>query len=114
VSDADSAGNKVVIVSPSGALVDTVALPAAFNARNIAKGPDGNMWIAGFASSKIARIVVSGATRTLDPPNGFDVPDLVTPMDVIAGNDGNLWYTAQGTTVGRMTPAGVATNFTSQ
>jgi streptogramin lyase len=114
VSDADASGNKVVLVSPAGTLVDTVPLPAAFNARNIAQGPDGNMWIAGFANNKIARITVSGTTRTLDPPNGFDVPGGVTPLDLIAGSDGNIWYTAQGTTVGRMTPSGTATNFTSQ
>jgi streptogramin lyase len=114
ISDAGSTPPRAVIVSPAGVLVDTVDLPAGFNARNIAKGPDNNMWVAGFSSSKIVRIIVSGTTRTVDPPAGFDVPDGVTPMDVIAGNDGNIWYTAQGTTVGRMTPAGVATNFTSK
>jgi len=113
VSDADPAGNKVVVVSPTGSLVDTVDLPTSFNARNIAKGPDGNMWIAGFSNNKIARITVAGSTRTLDPANGFDTPG-VTPVDVIAGNDGNIWYTAQAFVVGRMTPAGVPTNFTSQ
>jgi virginiamycin B lyase len=108
----DAGAPQVVIVSSAGVKVDDVALPAGFNARNIALGPDGNMWVAGFASGKIARITTAG-TPTLDPPNGYDVPGGVTPMDVIA-DDGNLWYTAQGTTVGRMTPLGAATNFTSQ
>ena len=113
VTDAGSSPPKVVIVSPAGTLVDTVPLPDAFGPRNIAKGPDNNMWVAGFGSNKIARITVSGSTRTVDPAAGYDAPGGVTPMDLIA-NEGNLWYTAQGTTVGRMTPLGVATNFTSQ
>ncbi len=112
----DATNNQVIIVSPAGTKVDAVSLPAGFNARNIAKGADGNMWVADFTAmtGRIARITVSGTTRTLDPPNGFPTPGGVNVMDVIAGKDGNLWYTAQGTTVGRMTPAGVATNFTSQ
>jgi len=114
VTDAGSTPPRAVVVSPAGALVDTVDLPAGFNARNIAKGPDNNMWVAGFSSSRIARIVVSGSTRTLDPADGFEVPGGVTPLDLVAGNDGNIWYTAQGTTVGRMTTAGAGTNFTSQ
>ena len=113
VADADAAAPEVVIVSPAGTAVDQVFLPAGFNARNIARGPDDNMWVAGFSSSAIARITTSGEP-TLDPPAGYPVPGGVTPMDLIAGRDGNLWYTAQGTTVGRMTTAGSATNFTSK
>jgi virginiamycin B lyase len=112
VTDAEPP-TEVVIVSPAGAKVDDVALPAGFDPRNIAKGPDGNMWVAGFNSQNFARLTTAG-TPTLDPADGYPAPGGVTPMDVIAGNDGNLWYTAQGTTVGRMTPAGVATNFTSK
>lgn len=113
IADADSVAPEVVILSPAGTKLDQVFLPAGFNARNIAKGPDNNMWVAGFSSSAIARITTSGEP-TLDPAAGYPVPGGVTPMDVTAGNDGNLWYTAQGTTVGRMTPAGVATNFVSK
>jgi virginiamycin B lyase len=112
VTDA-GAPTEVVIVSPAGTKVDDVALPTNFDPRNIAKGPDGNMWVAGFNTNNFARIVAAG-TPTLDPADGYPAPSGVTPMDIIAGNDGNLWYTAQGTTVGRITTAGVATNFTSK
>jgi streptogramin lyase len=112
VTDA-GAPTEVVIVSPAGVKLDDVALPTNFDPRNIAKGPDGNMWVAGFNSNNFARITTAG-TPALDPADGYPAPSGVTPMDIIAGSDGNLWYTAQGTTVGRITPAGVATNFTSK
>jgi streptogramin lyase len=112
VTDA-GAPTEVVVVSPAGTKVDDVALPTNFDPRNIAKGPDGNMWVAGFNTNNFARIITAG-TPTLDPADGYPAPNGVTPMDIIAGNDGNLWYTAQGTTVGRITTAGVATNFTSK
>jgi virginiamycin B lyase len=110
----DAGNNQVIIISPAGSKLDAVSLPTGFNARNITKGPDGNMWVADFSSpGRLARIVVSGTSYTLDPANGFTVP-AGSPMDVIAGPDGNIWYTGQGTTVGRVTPAGAATSFTSQ
>jgi virginiamycin B lyase len=112
VTDAGGA-TEVVIVSPAGTKVDAVALPPGFDPRNIARGPDGNMWVAGFNTQNFARITTAG-TPTLDPAAGYPAPGGVTPMDLIAGNDGNIWYTAQGTTVGRMTTAGAAMNFTSQ
>jgi len=113
VTDADAANPEVVIISPLGAKVGDVALPAAFNPRNIAKGPDNNMWVADFSTpGRLARITTAG-TPAVDPANGYPVPD-GSPMDVIAGTDGNVWYTGQGTTVGRMTTAGVATSFTSK
>jgi streptogramin lyase len=112
VTDA-GAPTEVVIVSPAGAKVDDVPLPTDFDPRNIARGPDNNMWVAGFNSKNFARITTTG-TPAVDPPAGYPAPGGVTPMDIIAGGDGNLWYTAQGTTVGRLTTTGEATNFTSK
>jgi virginiamycin B lyase len=110
---ADATNNNVVRLSTAGAPVGTpILLPMGFNARGITRGPDGNMWVGGFTSNSVARIT-TGATPALDPAAGFPVP-AGTPIDVIGGSDGNIWYAGQGTTVGRVTPSGTATAFTSK
>jgi virginiamycin B lyase len=110
---ADATNNNVVRLSTAGATVGSpILLPVGFNARGIALGPDGNMWVGGFSANSVARIT-TGATPTLDPALGFPVP-AGTPIDVIGGSDGNVWYAGQGTTVGRIAPDGTATAFTSK
>jgi virginiamycin B lyase len=110
---ADATNNTVVRRSPAGTPVGApILLPVGFNARGIALGPDGNMWVGGFTANSVARIT-TGATPTLDPPLGFPVP-AGTPIDVIGGSDGNVWYAGQGTTVGKVAPDGTATAFTSK
>jgi virginiamycin B lyase len=114
VADADGAGPKVVRVSPAGAAVGMpIALPVGFNPRGIARGADGNMWVANFSTPGSVARIKPGAPPTLDPPAGFPVP-AGSPIDVIAGADGNIWYAGQGTTVGKVTPAGAATAYTSK
>lgn len=59
----------------------------------LAKGPDGNMWvtIAGSSESNtLARITPGGNVTEYDPVN------LVSPVGVTAGPDGNLWFTRNG------------------
>src|SRR3954454_17833602 len=58
------------------------------------------------------------AAAAAPPPAGTITTYGKTPMTAVlhvaTGPDGNLWYTATvPNTVGRMTPAGVATNFTA-
>lgn len=114
VTDAGAVTPEVYRIAPNGTVLGSIPLPTGFNARGITKGPDNNMWVADFSDpGRIARITTAG-TPEVNPPNGYPVPAGATPLDIIAAGDGNLWYTAQGTTVGRMTTAGVATHFTSK
>lgn len=62
------------------------------------------MWVAGFGGY-IVRISGDGATAT-----SFDTPGS-SAWDIAAGLDGNLWYTAPNAAVGRITPAGAATEY---
>jgi virginiamycin B lyase len=111
VSDADGAGNKVHRITPAGTAASLpIPLPMGVNARGIALGPDGNMWVADFSTPGGVVQVTTGATPTA---TRFAVP-AGSPIDVIGGSDGNVWYAGQGTTVGKVAPDGTATAFTSK
>lgn len=74
-----------------------------------AAGPDGNLWFgectpSSPASCKIATISMSGVIT-----EKADVPSVV---QMAAGPDGNMWFTEGSRNfVGRITPAGVVTDF---
>jgi virginiamycin B lyase len=106
---ADATNNRVVRLSTAGAPVGTpIPLPIGFNARGIAKGADGNMWVGNFSTpGSVARITPGGTVTNFPVPAG-------SPIDLIAGSDGNIWYAGQGTSVGKVTPGGTATAFTSK
>jgi len=65
------------------------------------------MWVTGFAGGEVGRITPGGVLTS------FNLPAGTTPWDIVPGSDGNLWYTGQMTTVGRITTAGASMNFTS-
>jgi virginiamycin B lyase len=106
---ADATNNRAVRLTTAGAPVGTpIPLPPGFNARGIAKGADGNMWVGNFSTpGSVARITPAGTVTNHPVPAG-------SPIDLIAGSDGNIWYAGQGTSVGKVTPGGTATAFTSK
>jgi len=72
-----------------------------FNIRNLAPGPDGNVWVTDFGG-KIARVTPAGLVSPFDVPGDG-------AWDITTGPDGNLWYTApegNNSKIGRITPAG--------
>ncbi len=72
--------------------------------RGITRGPGGTMWVAG-DGGYIVRISANGTSATsFDTPGG-------SAWDIALGLDGNFWYTAPSAAVGRITPAGVATEY---
>ena len=80
---------------------------------DIAAGPDGMVWFtsspAGSAGppGSISRITPSGAVTT------FAGAGIDHPYSIVAGADGNLWFTDFATdAIGRITPTGVVTTFT--
>src|SRR5207245_9292725 len=65
----------------------------------------------------VALLVSPVAAQTIDPINGFAIepfnPACILdggPTSIIAGRDGNLWFTERfGNKIGRITPASVIT-----
>jgi streptogramin lyase len=88
----------------------TGLLVQAGNPKGIAKGPDGNLWIAESGlNGAIARVTPAGAVTEFTA--GLTPSD---PWDITAGPDGNLWFVSRSPAfVGRITPAGTITEFST-
>jgi len=75
----------------------------------ITTGPDGNLWFTDRAGL-IVKMTTAGKFTTFNVPRSNGATD-----DITAGPDGNLWFTLDGTDssskIGRITPAGVITEF---
>ena len=75
----------------------------------ITNGPDGNLWFTDRAGL-IVKMTTAGKFTTFKVPRINGATD-----DIVAGPDGNLWFTLDDTDtsskIGRITPAGVITEF---
>ncbi len=78
------------VMSTSGVMLAAYALAPGCAGVRIAKGPDGNLWITTNCSI-IERVTPSG---TVTP---FTVPNNQMAWDIIAGPDGNMYFTEAGT-----------------
>ena len=106
---------KIGRITTDGAIAEfpIAGLPVPVD---IAAGADGNLWFTS-AWGSIYRITTAGE-YTLFPlhpaqsyPIGYTPPNPGL-ADIAAGPDGNLWFTeSQTNLIGRMTPAGVVTEF---
>jgi streptogramin lyase len=67
---------------------------------DITSGPDGNLWFTDVQTNTISRITLTGSITEFATGAG----------DITGGPDGNLWFTAANK-IGRMTTAGVVTEF---
>ena len=108
--------SKVGRITPSG-VITQFDLPAIVGGPSfITSGPDGNLWITTNALGQgrqdwIVRLGRDGAVTQF--PAGAGSGDSSTgPQGITPGPDGNLWFTEFWTNrIGRMTPAGVLTEF---
>src|SRR5207248_167452 len=85
---------------------------------DIAAGPDGKIWFTRGGSVDPAPPAAPAIGRI--DPNAADPASTITyfttglsgiPGDIVAGPDGNLWFTENGDVIGRITPLGVITEF---
>jgi len=82
---------------------------ASANVNDIALGGDGNIWVNKFGGgASMVKVLPNGQMQEFFVPGG----NARRPVFIGAGADGNIWYTDELTTkVGRVTPAGVITEF---
>jgi virginiamycin B lyase len=106
-------GANIAKVTPRGAItsyhVSDGSMPYG-----ITLGPDGNLWFVDQRKSRVSRITPSGTITQWPTPTPASAPN-----DIAVGPDGNLWFTESANAgggpsqkVGRITTAGVITEFT--
>lgn len=102
---------------------------------HIVTGPDGNLWFTDPGNNKVDRVTPQGQITQFSMPDwsvttlraagsttgsggsgsgtAQGSPD-PSPDDIVAGPDGNLWFTESGVDrIGRITPGGTITEFTT-
>jgi len=84
--------------------VSEIGLAAGSTPRDVAEGPDGNMWVTGGDSNTIAKVTTAGAVTAYALPLPANVSN---PWSIAAGPDGNMWFTLRsGGKIGRITTSG--------
>ncbi len=104
------------IPPPAGSKPGTASTPATLTA--ITAGPDGALWFTG-VPGEVGRITTAGvvtefAVPAIPPPAGSSPGTAGTPAtleDITAGPDDALWFTGVPGEVGRITTAGVVTEY---
>jgi virginiamycin B lyase len=87
-----AAANKVASVTPGGIITYyTIPLAGAYP-NDIAPGPDGQLWLSLNNYNDIGKVSTSGVFTIYPSPAGFNLYS----GSVVAGSDGNLWYTQSG------------------
>jgi streptogramin lyase len=94
-----------------------IPLVAIVEPQGITTGPDGNLWFAETAANKIGRMTPAGVLKQFSLPA---IPDAAQPNDgsgppgpvaITVGPDGALWFVGVPGEIGRITTAGVMTEF---
>ena len=81
-----------------------IGLASGATPRDVAPGPDGNMWVTGGASKTIAKVTMTGGVTAYALPVPANVGN---PWGIAAGPDGNMWFTLRdGGKIGRITMQG--------
>jgi virginiamycin B lyase len=115
LTDGGGGPDAVVRSTPDGTVLTTVPLPYT-SVRNtgIAEGADGNMWFIDNKAQVIDRITPSGVIT----PHEFPSRRAAVEASVIAGPDGNIWYSRTFTddreplaVIGKVTPGGVISEY---
>jgi len=115
--------NRISRITPAGVITEfSAGLSPGANPVAITAGPDGNLWFTSWNNGAIGRITPAGVITEFTEGISNIVVSIPLPAattrvmngiyDIAAGPDGNLWFTeAILNKVGRITPAGVVTEF---
>jgi streptogramin lyase len=113
----DAGHRKVGRITSAGAITEFGLPDTGGSPYGIAVGPDKNIWITvtGVGQGRqdwIGRISTSGEVTKFSAGSPIDPASWTSPEGIAAGPDGNIWFTeASAGRIGRMTPAGVLTEF---
>jgi streptogramin lyase len=85
---ANEGSNKLVEVSPSGALSASSALAGYYGAQGVAVDPTGNIWLAATAANNVYKLTFTGAAVTASTSYNTT---LSGPSAIAIDNQGNAW-----------------------
>ncbi len=102
----DNVGPNVGFITPKGAVTEYNAGLGNLYSFGIATGSDGRIWFADNGNNSIGAITADGKTVS-DYTQGFTGD----PISIVAGPDGNLYFGETTPVIGRITPAGVVTEY---
>ncbi len=108
--------NRIGRITPKGVITEFPLPRPNSGPGDITMGPDGGLWFVELSGgidgvrtdgNRVGRITYDGKVVEYLIPAGA-----ASPINIAVGPDRNLWYT-RGLTLGRVTPAGVITEFSS-
>ena len=85
--------------------------PAAGTSVKFTRPAGSSAWVPTIQEGPVATDTVSYSYRTVEPQTEFSVPSKGSPYGIVAGSDGNLWFTAGSNKVGKITTAGVVSEY---
>jgi streptogramin lyase len=93
---------------PAGSVTELPVPTAGSLPRDIAAGPDGNLWFTEANANKIARLTPAGTMTEFAIPTAASSPFGITP-----GPDGDVWFgESTANKIGRVTPSGTISEYT--
>ena len=108
-------GSTSTTFAPAPAFLNSYAVPQASSpwgmaspgVWNIAKGPDGNMWVAATGISEVLKVTPNGNTTVYPVGDGS-----YQLQGIVAGSDGNLWFAETGNnSIAKIATSGVITEY---
>jgi RHS repeat-associated protein len=108
VSALNGGGAPSIVTSATGVvkLDEEYAMAANSQPYGITSGPDKNLWLANYGTSKIAKMTTAGALTEYALPTGSN------PFAIAPGPDEKLWFTDYGTSkIGKISTAGAVTEY---
>jgi streptogramin lyase len=110
-------GTKIGRITTAGVVTEFSVPTSSSKPMFLTAGPDGNLWFTEANACQIGRITTAGVVTEFPTPSAancvaYNAFYLYAPYVITVGPDGNLWFTEfLNSTVGRVTPAGVITEF---
>jgi streptogramin lyase len=102
----EGVGPNVGKITPKGAITEYPTGLGDSYSFGIATGSDGRVWFANNGANSIAAITTDGKTVT-----NYTAGFTGDPISLVAGPDGNLYFGETTPVIGRITPAGVVTEY---